>query len=277
MDDSVYDLISLLDTNVKSEALSYLTALPFRQLSIQTKEILYTQLLEKKCYEPLYNLSLVHAPINLDALMEASIKSDDACKVLMNLSRVFEDTDMKIFKHFQFNKFVTTDHDHMLGVLVNVSRLKESHRSLLEYLPSFKNHPFVIGIMKNLAFNKDTHVPLLDLLPEYLGQLAVIGFHESIINDERAMEEFEKDEISEFIFLLEDVEIKEPPKIFVELLIILLNGSADIRRGVIQTGVYYLIRHLDVFASERNWTEVNQLILNCVELILAKEESTIGN
>lgn len=266
------DLLSLLDTDVKSQAIEYLSATPFSELNEETKAHVFFKLLEKNCFEPLYNLSLVYFPKNMSLLIKKCIIDNDACKVLMNISRVFEESNMIILMEPNFEQLINSNHAYMFGALLNISRLKESHNLILQYLPSWKRNEFTIGILKNLAFDCSTHAYLLDLLPDYLDQIVATGFRESIIQDERVLEAFDKDEISDYVFNVSEHVIDEPPLAMIELIIILLNGSTSTRQQLLHLGIYFILRHLDIYATEHKWVDVNQLILNAVELILAKDE-----
>ena len=273
LDHSVFELISLLDSSVKEQAIEYLASTPFHELQTETKDQLYEALLEKNCYEPLYNLSLDYAPQNMDTLISHCVESNDACKILMNLTRVFEPINMQLFMHSQFENLLSSGHEYMFGVLVNMSKFKETHATILQHLPSCdSSNPFVVRVLKNLSFDSDTHESILDLLPEYLERIVSIGFHDSIISDERAMEEYEKDEISGFVFTTKEIELTEPPLEMIELIIIMLNGTVSTRQQLSHLGIYYIVRHLDLKATEMGWNDLNQAIINCVELLLARDE-----
>eukprot|EP00834_Sanchytrium_tribonematis_P006156 NODE_428_length_7645_cov_0.433740.p5 type:complete len:277 gc:universal NODE_428_length_7645_cov_0.433740:3021-3851(+) len=272
LDESILELIELTNTSVVNQAVEYLSATPFEELQPETQQTLYEKLLQKDCFEPLYNLSLICAPNNLDLLMKKCIKSDSACKILMNLTRTQPHICTQIFQHNSFEQLLGTDHEYMFAAVLNISKSKETHGLLIQYLPNWDCHPFIIGIMKNLAFNCDMHPAILDILPLYLGNLAVDGFHENIINDDRVLDDLEKDEISDFILNLKDVEVKEAPQDLVQLLILLLSGSESNRQKMSHLGLYYLLRHLDNYATLKKWDDLNDTILKCVELLINERE-----
>ena len=274
LNESVVELISLLDSNVKDDAQSYLTALPFSDIDNHIKELLFEELLKRNCFPPLFNLSLIYELQSIDTLMAKCLESDEACKVLMNLTRTFDSISFKVISHKLYSEFIKIDYSSKYGCIVNISRLKESHLVLLHHLTAWLSKPFFITIFKNISMNIQTHNELLKHLPSILLRLVATGFHDSIIEDERALEEFDKNEINDFVFTTTESDLDNPDDLIVLLdtMMILLNGHSSSRNTVQSFGLYYILRHLDRYCDSKKWETVNLAIHNCVELLLAKEE-----